>query len=79
MAQQIIQVDSYKPPPPPVVKSCYNCENYHAYREEESWEMPHIFWYVYVCDVKPTVVNLKQFPFRNTTCTKHELKKVANK
>lgn len=51
---------------------CYNCKNYHSYKETESYEMPHIFWYVFICDARPSVANLKQFPFKNTNCEKFE-------
>jgi len=33
--------------------------------------MSHIFWYVHICAKKPTVSNLKQFPFQHTKCDKH--------
>ena len=54
------------------MKNCFSCKHYHFHREEESWELPHIFWYVYACNVRPTVANLKQFPFHNTNCNKFE-------
>lgn len=45
--------------------SCYTCAHFH--REEESWEMPHIWWYE--CSARPSMANLKSFPFTNTKCT----------
>ena len=53
-------------------KSCYTCRHYHSWEDYESWEMPHIKWIVYVCDARPTVVNLRQFPFENTKCNLYE-------
>ena len=55
-----------------MTNSCYTCKHRHSYRETESWEMPHIFWYEHVCDARPTIANLKQFPFTKTDCPKHE-------
>jgi len=52
--------------------SCYTCKHRHSHKETESWELSHIFWWVHICDVRPNVANLKQFPFSNTNCTKHE-------
>lgn len=49
-------------------KSCYNC--LHLVREEESWEMPHIYWYE--CSARPQNSRLKQFPFRQTECSLHK-------
>lgn len=40
---------------------CCNC-----IRQEESWEMPHIFWYE--CTLHPSWSNLKSFPFHHTQC-----------
>jgi len=54
------------------MNSCYSCKNYHRYRESESWELDYILWYVFVCDARPTIVNLKQFPFTNTKCKSHK-------
>lgn len=54
------------------MKSCYTCKHRHSYKETESWEMSHIFWWIHICDARPSVSNLKQFPFKNTGCTKHE-------
>lgn len=45
-------------------RSCYNCK--HLYRDEESWEMPHIF--TYECNARPHNSMLAQFPFKNTRC-----------
>lgn len=53
-------------------KSCYTCKHRHSHREEESWELSHIFWYVHSCDMRPTIANLKQFPFNTTSCEKYE-------
>lgn len=36
--------------------------------------MPHIFWYIRTCDKRPSVSNLKQFPFQNTECKQHSNK-----
>lgn len=44
--------------------SCYNCVS--LIREEESWEMPHIWWWE--CTACPGMANLKSFPFENTKC-----------
>jgi len=52
--------------------SCRNCKHYHVHREEESWEMPHIFWYEYSCSARPTIANLVQFPFKVTQCKQFE-------
>lgn len=52
--------------------SCVSCKHYHKFEEIESWEMPHIFEIIRICDAKPTIVNLKQFPFRNAKCVKYE-------
>jgi hypothetical protein len=49
---------------------CTNCVHY--IRQEESWEMPHIFWYE--CKVVPSAANLKSFPYKNTKCKKFERK-----
>lgn len=56
-------------------KSCFNCKHYHSHKEIESWELPHIFWYEYSCDKRPTVANLKQFPFKKTMCKSFESNK----
>jgi hypothetical protein len=56
------------------VKSCGNCKHYSCVRQEESWEMPHVFWYERECDVRSGVSNLKSFPFNNTKCEKFEAK-----
>ena len=47
-------------------KSCFTC--IYLFRETESWEMPHIYWYV--CDILPQNAMLKQFPFKRTKCKK---------
>ena len=46
------------------MNACHRCANLR--REEESWEMPHIWWWE--CAYKEGMANLKSFPFRNTTC-----------
>lgn len=56
------------------MKSCYGCTHNKSYREQESWEMPHINWMVYICAARPGIVNLKQFPFSKTNCSKWEEK-----
>ena len=43
--------------------SCRNCRYYHKYKDIESWEMPHIFWWVHQCNARQGIENLKQFPF----------------
>lgn len=50
--------------------SCRDCK--HFRREEESWEMPWI-WY-YVCKKRGGMSNLKSFPFHNTKCKQFESK-----
>lgn len=57
-----------------ILPSCRSCEHYSAHKETESWEMSHIAWWVHICDAKPNVSNLKQFPFQNTKCIKHSNK-----
>ena len=54
------------------MNSCYTCKHRHSHREIESWEMPHIYWFVHICDARPKVANLKQFPFNVTKCEKWE-------
>lgn len=54
------------------MKSCYGCKHNGSYREQESWEMPHINWMVYICSARPGIANLKQFPFSKTNCSKWE-------
>ena len=56
----------------PEQKSCYSCKFRHSHKETESWEMPHIYWWVHICDARPKVANLKQFPFNVTKCDKWE-------
>ena len=51
--------------------SCVSCKHYHSHKETESWEMPHIFWYERSCDARPTIANLVQFPFENTSCQQY--------
>jgi hypothetical protein len=51
------------------VNSCRNCKHFH--RAEESWEMPHIWWYE--CSYREGMANLKSFPFTNTKCKGFEL------
>lgn len=46
--------------------SCWKCK--HFGREEESWEMPHIWWYV--CEARSGMANLTSFPFFKTKCPK---------
>lgn len=48
--------------------NCRRCK--HFYKDSESWEMPHIWWYA--CNEKPNYMNLKSFPFHNTKCDKFE-------
>lgn len=60
--------------PESISKSCYNCKHYSCHKEVESWELSHIFWYVYNCSVKPSIANLKSFPFKNTSCKLFEEK-----
>ena len=48
--------------------SCFTCKHRHSHREIESWELPHIFWWIHSCDARPVIANLKQFPFKNTNC-----------
>ncbi len=50
---------------------CSMCAHYHCHKETESWEMPHIFWYERSCDARPTLANLKQFPFKRTSCPRY--------
>lgn len=54
------------------MNSCYTCKHRHSYKETESWEMAHIYWWVHICDARPKVANLKQFPFNATECEKWE-------
>ncbi len=49
-------------------EGCFACK--HIRRETESWEMPHIVWYE--CDKRPQNSNLRNFPFRRTSCTAKE-------
>jgi len=49
-------------------KSCFGCKNNASYQDHESWEMPHITWWVFACAARPNVANLKQFPFEKTEC-----------
>jgi len=58
-------------------KSCYTCTHYDSWKEYESWEMPHINWRVYACSARPSIVNLKQFPFEHTNCK--DFRHVSNK
>lgn len=44
--------------------NCRNCGEF--VREQESWEMPHIYWYE--CAARPGMANLPNWPFRNTKC-----------
>lgn len=60
-------------------KSCYTCKHRSITRESESWELDHIYWYVHECAVRPSIANLKQFPFNKTNCSKHETKNDKNK
>lgn len=53
-------------------KSCWTCKHRESFREEESWEMPHIWWWVHLCHARPSIANLVQFPFEQTTCQKYE-------
>ena len=48
--------------------SCHACQ--HLHREAESWEMPHIWWWE--CSARPSMENLKSFPFRRTKCSSWE-------
>lgn len=48
----------------PLHRSCYRCA--HLVREQESWEMPNIWWWE--CAARPGLANLKSFPFMNTKC-----------
>lgn len=57
------------------MNSCYTCKHRHSYKEAESWETPHIFWWIHICDARSTVANLKQFPFNQTKCQKWEAPK----
>lgn len=57
-----------------LLPSCRSCEHYSVHKEIESWEMSHLYWFVHSCDVKPSVSNLKQFPFQNTKCKMHSNK-----
>ena len=52
--------------------SCYECKHRESFREYESWEMSHIWWWVHLCHARPSVANLRQFPFHNTTCESYE-------
>lgn len=54
--------------------SCRNCRYYHKYKDIESWEMPHIFWWVHQCNARQGIENLKQFPFLNTSCKFYEIR-----
>ncbi len=53
--------------------SCYSCRHYHGYKDTESWEMPHISWWVHDCNARQGIKNLKQFPFLNTSCEYYEM------
>lgn len=46
------------------MNSCRGCQ--HIRREDEGWEMRHIFYYV--CKKAPGMSNLRSFPFKRTTC-----------
>ncbi len=48
--------------------NCRDCK--HIFRDEESWEMPHI--YTYVCCARPSMSGLKSFPFKETDCASFE-------
>lgn len=54
------------------MNACGNCK--HLRREQESWELPHIWWWD--CARHPARANLRSFPFHHTTCksfeTRHE-------
>lgn len=50
--------------PPGGSRSCRNCK--HFYRDSESWEMDHIWWWE--CNLHPEYKNLTSFPFKNTKC-----------
>lgn len=55
-----------------ISKSCFTCKHSHSHKETESWEMSHIFWWEHSCDVRPSIGNLKNFPFRTTDCKQWE-------
>ena len=57
------------------MNSCYTCKHRYSYKETESWEMPHILWWIHICDARPNIANLKQFPFNTTKCEKWEPQK----
>lgn len=50
------------------MNSCRECK--HVRRETESWELPHIFYYV--CKKAPGMANLRSFPFKCTSCPHFE-------
>jgi hypothetical protein len=50
--------------------SCYTCLHRDSHEEIESWEMPHIRWMEHSCAERPSISNLKQFPFAKTNCPK---------
>ena len=51
-------------------KTCANCKHLEAEDEQDS--DGYIIGGWIICTARDKVSNLKQFPFKNTSCTKHE-------
>ncbi len=60
------------------MNSCYSCKHYDSHKEIESYEMPHICWYIHSFDARPANANLIQFPFRNTKCKQFSIKRITS-
>lgn len=54
-------------------KPCLTCKHYR--RGRESWELPEFWWHE--CTALPGMGNLRSFPFKATSCKKHEPKEKA--
>ena len=52
--------------------SCRTCKHLYGYYEPNDYNLDYPIK-VYGCSVRPTVANLRQFPFRQTQCGKWEL------
>ena len=50
------------------MNACRDCK--WLLREQESWEMPHIWWWE--CTERPAMANLRSFPFKSTKCKSFE-------
>jgi hypothetical protein len=57
--------------PVPECPSCFSCEA--LLRQTESWVMPDVWWFE--CPRRPGIENLRQWPFRTTTCDKYRRRK----